>query len=97
MDVLVTYDLHGSHANKAIKNAMIQKGYFDFWHHDNKIVSLPNTTLWKKNIELTAALEDLKEAIRVYNLANGLSPTRLVRGIATPATPWNAIVGDPHQ
>ena len=58
MNSVITYDVSERQAD--VKAEMIKRGYYDAWRSDNVRYVLPNSTLWKKDIELSAAKEELK-------------------------------------
>lgn len=63
MDALITYDVSAMQAQA--KAAMKARGYFDRWDSNGVTYYLPNTTLWKQDTELSAALADIKAVAAV--------------------------------
>lgn len=89
MDVLITYDV--SAKQPEVKAGMKARGYSDAWNSSNVKYSLPDTTLWKKDlVGPQAALQDLQSVVA------SLTNVRLERAIATPCDQWSGIPGDSH-
>lgn len=88
MGVVVSYDV--SDKNPQMKQAMIDKGYFDSWKEGEVVVNLPNTTMWKKDGTVGSGLQDMKDAARSLNI-------QLERAVALPDDPTASITGDSHR
>lgn len=97
MNVVIIYDVSSSH--EEVKQKMLQKGYHDNWQANNQIYYLPNTTLWKPNIELNIAMTDIQNVIAEINsniiqfLLAGTQQVQLKRCITLSANPWMGIQG----
>ena len=88
MDVVVTYDVSAKQSE--VKAAMVARGYMDRWNsNDGTTYYLPNTTLWKKNIELRNAVQDIAAVAKQFSV-------KLERAVTVPAAPWDGIPGEAH-
>jgi hypothetical protein len=98
MDVLIVFDLegHGRGLSK-FKDEMKSKGYFDNWVFNNQTVSIPNSSLFKKDTDLKSAMDDIKEVIKTLNNSDKIYNLVLDRCVVVPASPWIAISGKKHQ
>lgn len=90
--ILLTYDLQEDvlHPSRhyEVKDEMKRLGYSDHWTFNQKIVTLPNTTLWKTG-SVTQAKNDLINCAKKF----GAVVERLV---AVEFTNWDAIEGKPY-
>lgn len=97
MDILVTYDISESSLKKDVKKEMNSLGYMSFWTDGStdEQFHLPESTVWKKNIELREATADLRSAIERVKQDKNSPNLKLVRYVAVPSSPWTAIKGSP--
>jgi len=96
-DVLLSYDINSSNdnVNSAVKDAMRKKGHSDRFTYNKEVFYLPNTNLWKKNIDVETAIKDIRKCVEDYNALNKTNHT-VERGIATPFSNWWALYGKPY-
>lgn len=94
MNVVVIYDVSSNPAE--IKAEMINRGYFSAWYVVGAIpqitYNLPHNVVWKKDIEMNAALLELQSIISNMNQTKNLNIV-LQRCIIVPSTPWGGIPG----
>ena len=96
MDTLITYDISRRHAE--VKKALKILNYHDDWTTNNVTYYLPNTTLWKKNIEQEDALKEIKSVIARLNQGQTLAnQIELERCACVNVMPWAAIPGKEHK
>lgn len=96
MNTLMTYDV--SRRQSEVKGEMKKINYHDYWSDNNKIYYLPNTTLWKKDIDQKQALSEIQEVIRKLNLNQpSNNQIKLQRCICVSANPWYGIPGEKHD
>lgn len=92
--ILLTYDLQEDllHASKHIqvKDEMIRLGYMVSWKFNNELYTLPNTTLWKKDISTAQAKTDLLNTAKKFGAI-------VERCVAVVFTSWDAIPGKPYK
>lgn len=73
-DVLITYDINSKNdaVHSMVKKGMFAKGYADRYTYtkNNKVIYLPNTTIWKKSINAEQARKDLKDCVDKFNREN---------------------------
>lgn len=95
MQAFITYDLNIGHND--VKKSMLNIGYHHLWTSNNTIYYLPNTSLWKPDIELKTALNDIQNTIRQLNTTGSYIHNNIIlqRCIVLSAHPWSGIQGDP--
>lgn len=91
MNAVITYDV--SVRQTEVKVEMLKRGYYDAWMANNLRYVLPNSTLWKKDIELAAAKEEIISVISSLNREVGKAEIKLERCIVLSVTPWDGIPG----
>ena len=64
-------------------------GYYNSWISDNATYVLPHNTVWKPNIELSAAQVELDTIIGQINRARGIT-IQNIRYLILSAVPWVA-------
>jgi hypothetical protein len=97
MQVIITYDLNTGHSE--VKAHMKSKGYLSAWSYNDVNYYLPNTTLWKKDTELSTAKKDLEETKTYLNQTPQFQFLQIIieRCIVTSANPWDGIPGIPSR
>lgn len=88
-NTIITYDVKEKQTE--VKEKMISKGYMTSWTNEKGTkYYLPNTTIWKKDITTDIALADLQAVCTELKV-------KLLRAVATKASPWSAIPGEDFQ
>ena len=89
-NVLISYDVNEKQT--PVKDGLIKMGYLDKFEFEGnaKIFNLPNTTLWKKNMDSSIALNDMNKVCRDLNV-------KLERFVVSKFECVNAIIGDPYK
>jgi hypothetical protein len=91
MNAVITYDV--SERQEEVKAEMLKRKYFDAWRSNNVRYILPNSTLWKLDIELSAAKEELQTVISSLNKEAGKKEIVLERCLVFSVNPWDGIPG----
>jgi hypothetical protein len=96
MNLVIVFDT--SVREEEVKKEMIAIGYLNYWYTSNTNLKyeLPHNTLWKSNIEMRDALNDIRNVINNINLRQNNSII-LQRCIVLSVTPWDGIPGVPLQ
>lgn len=96
MNTLITYDV--SRRQPEVKQALKNLKYLDYWTDNNTPYYLPNTTLWKKDIDQEDALREMKTVIARLNQGQpSHNQIELERCACVNVNPWAAIPGKPHK
>jgi len=96
MNTLITYDV--SRGQPEVKQALKNLNYLDYWKENNITYYLPNTTLWKKDIEQGYALKEMQAVIAKLNQGQpSYNQIELERCACVNVNPWAAISGKPHK
>ena len=95
MQAFITYDLNRGHND--VKRLMLDIGYHHLLTSNSIIYYLPNTSLWKPDIELKTALNDIQNTINQLNTTGLYIHDNIIlqRCIVLSAHPWSGIQGVP--
>ena len=96
MNTLITYDV--SRRQPEVKKALKNLNYLDFWANNHITYYLPDTTLWKKDIEQGDALKEMKAVIAKLNQGQPVyNQIELERCACVNVDLWAVIPGKQHQ
>jgi len=95
MQALLIYDLNFGQSE--LKTLMRSRGYFSAWVSNGVTYQLPQSTLWKPDLELKTALTDIQNSIAELNRTGQFSLNNIIltRCIVVSASPWDGIPGIP--
>ena len=90
MQALIIFDVN--QGENAIKTEMIRLGYFTRWVWNDITYNLPHNVVWKPEMELKIAQENLNRVIDQLNTTPTFSVNRitLLRCLVVSSTTWEA-------
>lgn len=102
MNAVIILDISDSTQMQNLRQAFRSNGYYLTWftpdtssqNNSKREVYLPHNIIWRPDIELQQAIDDVNRIISQYNV-NNPRPITLLRCVVLNSTPWKAIWGNP--